>query len=339
MRALVFLLIFSFAFNAMASDCRELLRPFYQAETFDVDINLEKYGLKNTIEDKAKFQKLYAQCLSPHQTDAKDLASKKLSNIFFKMSALTTVVGYSSANWDKKKDMDWFERLGYTLVFGALVGKIYSKVIKNKGNKFHFLIKDYIFGRAAVISWFGGNLILFNDDKANIEKINQLKNSKTFEADIKKLNEYIENKQVLERFQREVIEQMINVDQMCLGVGQYNEIDFDHLRPEDLDNKDVQEVILAAMAKAQYDNMKGPIHTGNGNVDFYLYDSLYSILKIPKDIFVGKMTNKLMCLHQFNPKKGLTMAVGLNTLNLILFADFYGVTYKVLKKELLVGQN
>src|SRR5205823_2648818 len=98
---------------------------------------------------------------------------------------------------------------------------------------------------------------------------------------------------------------------------------------KDLEDKDIQKVVIAAIIAQEYEKQKAPLNiTGNGMEDFFLFDSLYAIAKIPKDLAINKVVNQVMCLNANNVGRGLTQAIGISALNQILFADFYGITYQ-----------
>ena len=166
--------------------------------------------------------------------------------------------------------------------------------------------------------------------------MNDMKNSKTFKEDMQKLRTYVYRETFYERYKSEVMSYLSHLEVINTGLGTHQGINFDKLTPEDLEDEDVQQVVIAAIIAQEYENQNGLLNiTQNNSTDFFLFDALYSIIKIPKDIAVGKVVNQVMCLNRGNPTRGLTQAVGLSTLNQIMFADFYGVTYRVAKKEFI----
>lgn len=338
-QTIVLILILTMS-NLKASECSELMKSFLENQDnatskTEKKIDITKYGFEDTLVDQKKFERLYASCMSPDKNSVKNLASSKINKVFIGMSAATSIIGYTQTNWEKPKDMEWFGRLGYTLVFGAVSAKIYSKLIVDKGNKFHYLIKDYIYGRSAVVTWSVGNILLFSNDKENQKKLDKLKNSPTFEADMKALEKYVDNDSFYERYKNEVMAYLSLQEENSIGLGVQENVDFDHLTAEDLKNPEVQKVVIAALNAQEYELRKGPISTGSASGDALLFDSAYSIAKIPKDLLVERLTTQVMCLNMHNPKRGMTQAIAINTLNQILFADFYGITYRVAKKELI----
>jgi hypothetical protein len=327
-----------------AESCRDLMSSFFRHEegktisnkTAKMDIT--KFGLEENVINREKFERLYLQCLSPDKNQIKDLASKRYSKINLGMSVVTSVSGYTYTNWEKPKDMEWFGRLGYGLAFGAACGKIYGKLVKDDGSKFHHIIKDYIFGRVATVAYFGGFTVFFDANADLKAKVETLKKSPTFEADMKKLRAYIDDEKFNERYQKETIDYLSQLEEINLGIGIQEGVDFDHLKPSDLKDPDIQKVVMAAIVAQEYEQQKGILAvTGSKNNDYLLYDSIYSLAKIPKEIIVHKMIDQAVCLNSHNPARGITQAVGITALNQILFADYYGITYKVLKKE-LIGQ-
>ena len=211
-----------------------------------------------------------------------------------------------------------------------------GKLIKDDGGRFAYLVKDYLFGRAATVAYFGGFLVLFNTDKADQVKLEKLKQSPTFKADVEKLKAYAQNESLIDRYQKELMAYLSQLEVIDLGIGVHEGVDFDHLKPSDLEDKDIQKVVLAAIMSQEYEQKKGPMSfTGSSTGDYFTFDSIYSIAKIPKDILVNKMIDQVMCLNANNPVRGMTQAIGIQTINQILFADYYGVTYRVSKKVLI----
>ncbi|MGZ3789243.1 MAG: hypothetical protein ACXVLQ_12010 [Bacteriovorax sp.] len=335
------LLVMNSALLASES-CHDLMRPFLRhdegksigSKTANMDIT--KYGLAENAVDREKFERLYAQCLSSEKNEVKDLAHKRFSTVSKTISNATTLIGYMNNNWEKPKDMEWFERLGFGLVFGAVAGKLHHKLVTDNGNRFSYVIKDFLFSRGATVAYFGGSMLLFDNDRAQKKKLEELKKSPTFDEDLKKLKAYVDSDSLIERYQKELTAYLSYQDEMNTGLGVHDGVDFDHLKPSDLNDPDIQKVVIAAIVAQEYESLNGPlVITGSKNKDFFLYDSIYFFLKIPKDIVVNKMIDQAMCLNSNNLSRGYTQAVGISVINQILFADYYGITYKVLKKELI----
>jgi hypothetical protein len=253
------------------------------------------------------------------------------------MSAATAVVGYSTANWQKEKNLDWYEHLGFNLAFGAIFGAFYYKLINDDGNKFKFIIQDYLFGRISIITYAGSSLALFSSEKQNGKKILKLQESPTFNEDIKALAKYANEETLFKRYKNEVIKYLKNSDEINLGIGVHLGVNFNHLTPDDLNDPDIQKVVIAAILSKEYNEQKGAISFGDPNLDFLAFDSLYSLAKIPKDLWLLKYSIQLMCLNLNNPRRGIIQLIGIQTINQILFADYYGITYTVLKKDIVGG--
>lgn len=339
MKTLLFILVI-YSFKSFAfSDCNQLMQPFFKEFRIEKsksnDIDITKFGLEENSMNRTKFERLYAQCMSPNKNQIKLLAQNEVNKTFQVMSLATTIVGYTETNWQKPKDLEWFGRLGYTLTFGAICGQLYSKIIKDDGNKFQFLIKDYLFGRITLLSWAYGDNYIFGPEKKIKDKLENLKSSPHFTSDIQKLKKYVGNDEIFERFKHDVLVNLSHLEEINLGLGIHQGVDFDHLSPKDLNDPDIAKIVFAAILAQEYEtSSKGIITLGTSNLDAFAYDSMYSILKIPKDIFVHKMTNQIMCLNLHNTNRGLVQVIGINTLNQILFADYYGITYRALKQEL-----
>jgi hypothetical protein len=186
------------------------------------------------------------------------------------------------------------------------------------------------------VGYIGSSKMLFNNNVDEKKKFEELKTSPTFKSDMQKLKAYASDETLLKRF---IDETMIFLGQLKIintGLGVHEGIDFDHLTQEDLKDPEIKKIVLAAIIAQEYENQQGPLAlAGSKTQDFYLYDSLYSLVKIPKDIVLDNTVNKIMCLNTYNSTRGITQAVGISAINQILFADYYGVTYRVFKKQLI----
>ena len=336
---LVFILL-TFSNLLSANECMDLMRSFLTEEkvvaknTEKMDIT--KYGLVDNTFGRKRFEHLYLQCMSPEKNDFKILAHQRFSRYQKMISIATTVVGFTQVNWEKPKDMQWFARLGYILTFGEILERIGGKLVKENGNRFAYIIKDYLFNRSAIASMINIGPLIFDLHQEDKKKVEELKKSPTFNEDIKKLKEYAFKDSLIERYQKELMAYLSHLEVINTGLGVHEGVDFDNLTPKDLEDKDIQKVVMAAIIAQEYEQNKGLLNVTDRSLsDFYLFDSLYSIAKIPKDLIVNKAVDKMMCLNHFNVNRGLTQAIGVSVLNQIVFADFYGVTYQVLKKKLI----
>lgn len=323
-------------------DCMGLMHAFFNHDdglavsnqTSKMDIT--KYGLKENPTDRLKFETLYRQCTMNEKNDIKTLVDKRFMKIQYGMSAATTIVGYTQMNWDKEKNFEWFARLGFGVTFGTLANAIYFKIMTNNSNRFMSVIKDYAFSRVATLSFIGGSSVFFDPHKNETEKFNNLKNDPKFKEDIKKLKAYADQSNIYERYKKELIAYLSKQKVIDLGLGVHQGVDFDKLTPKDLEDKDIQDVVIAAILAQEYENYKAPLNvTGGYMEDLYLFDSVYSIIKIPKDIIVTNIMSRALCLNTNNPARGYTQAIGVMALNQIFFADFYGISYRVLRSELI----
>jgi hypothetical protein len=342
---MVLFIIFMNISLALSSECNNIMRSFFRNDdgktipnkTAEMDIT--KYGLMDNIINREKFERLYLQCMSGDKNELKELAHKRFSTAHKTLSVAASIIGYTEMNWEKPKDKEWFERLGYGIAFGAVIGKIYGKLIKENGSRFQFLVKDYLFGRGATLAYLGGFTLFFDNNKEDRQKLEKLKASPTFNEDIKKLKEYADNDAIVARYQKELMAYLSHLEVINLGIGVHDGVDFDNLKPADLKDKDIQKVVIAAILAQEYEQQKGLLTvTGGKTGDYFLFDSLYAIAKIPKDLLVNQMVDRVMCLNSHNVSRGLTQAIGISVLNQILFADYYSITYTVLKKE-LIDQN
>lgn len=316
MKIIVFIIILALSLTLQASDnCHDLMRSFL---------------------NRNKSENLYAQCLSPDKNELKDLAASRFFKINMGMSAATNIIGYTQRNWEEQKNFEWFARLGYGVALSAVAGTLAQKIISNNGNRFNYLLKDYIFTRVVTVGYFGGLNLFFDNTKSQRAKLEKLKTDPNFKEDIKKLKNYAEDQSRLDRAKKEIISYLSHLEVINIGIGIHEGIDFDHLKPSDLDDQDIQDVVIASIIAQEYKQQKGAlVVTGSKQNDFLLYDSIYSVLKIPKEILVNKIIAQTLCLNSNNPTRGYTQAIGITAINQILFADYYGISYQVLRTKLI----
>ena len=170
-------------------------------------------------------------------------------------------------------------------------------------------------------------------------KVNEYVKGVEKQHDVEYIKRILTDDNWYENFKKKLFTTLGYLDEVSIGIGKKYGIDFDHLTKEQLQDEDIQKVVLAALVSQEMERRKHAIiKTGNSNYDSFIFDSFYSILKIPKDILVNKMTMQMVCLNMHNQSRGFTQAVGLNILNQVLFADYFGVTYRILKYE-MVGDD
>jgi len=341
MKRIVFSFILFFTSSTPANECRILFSKFNQIErtaeirekTKKLDLNL--YGIKNTPAGRREFEKIYAECMTPNSTILKDRADEKVNTVFSRISYATMIGGYTYSNWEKPKDITWFFNLGFGMGFGAIASKIQSSLIIDQGHRFQYLVKDYLFSRGTDLTYMGITFFFPNREKNEVQvKLDELKNSPQFQADMIELKKYIDNPNHIERMKKEIFNALSHMEFINLGLGKHGDIDFNHLTPKDLEDKSVQRVVLAAIIAEEYERKNAWLQTGSLTTDSFIFDSFYAALKVPKDIYLQKISTQVMCLNMFNPSRGVKQVIAINVVNQILFADYFGVVYKILKNEI-----
>lgn len=333
------------ALAAQKSSCNQLMENFFQREAVVSKLrkdasnyNIELYGLEDTLHNRAKFESMYVRCMSPGAKEIDDVASRKLNNTFTALSVGTMVVGYSYSNWDKPKDVEWFLKLGLGLGFGAAANFLQTKLLKDTGNKYYNIILDYLYGRGSDVAFMQVDKAidkLLKEDEVALKMQLKLKDIKNHE-DFVKFTKTVHNNFWYENFRNKLFTSLGYLDNVNIGAGVHNGVDFNNLTAAQLQDEDIQKVIIAALlAQEKERRKKALIHTGSSQIDSFIFDSMYAAFKIPKDIIVNRMTTQIICLNMHNQRRGFTQAVGINVLNQVLFADYFGVAYKVLKYEML----
>lgn len=343
--ALLSVITIEAALAGQKNSCNQLMENFFQRDTLVTKLKkdaaqykIHLYGLKDTPHNRAKFESLYVRCMTPGAKEIDDVASRKLNNTFHAMSVGTMVVGYSYSNWDKPKDAEWFFKLGLGLGFGAAAGYLQNKLLKGTGNKYYNLILEFLYGRGSDVAFMGvSNVVdkIIKEDEKALELQLQIKDIKTHE-DYVRFKKLFHNESWYENFREKLVTSLGYLDSVSVGAGVHKGVDFNNLTPEQLKDEDIQKVVIASLLAQEKERRKRAIiNTGSTGLDNFIFDSVYAAFKIPKDIVVSRVTTQIICLNMHNQKRGFTQAVGLNVLNQVLFADYFGIVYKVLKYEML----
>ncbi len=336
---ILFLVIYSSLSFSKGSECNNTMEAFFRYDTLIENIKKKarnydhkRYGFKDTPENREKFERLFVKCMSPGPKEISDLSSKKLNNTFNLISVGTMVGGYAYSNWEEPKDMEWFLRLGIGIGFGAGASMIQDKLLKNHGHRFYNILQDYLFWRGADLVYIGGDKIMTTDQEKMQEYISKIKN----QEEVEKILKILKKDNWYDNLKEKIFTSLGYLDEVNVGIGTREGIDFDHLTKEQLRNKDIQDVVIAALIRQEKERRDATfIHTGSATFDSFIFDSFYSLIKIPKDYMFNKMTTQIICLNANNPKRGYTQAVALNVFNQVLFADYFGITYRILKHETL----
>lgn len=343
--ALLSVLSFESAFAGQKNSCNQLMENFFQREALvtklkkdSANYKIKLYGFEDTPHNRAKFESMYVRCMTPGAKEIDDVASKKLNNTFHAMSVGTMIVGYSYSNWDKPKDVEWFFKLGLGLGFGAAAGALQKKLIKDTGNKYYNLILDYIYGRGSDVAFISTEKAIdkiIKEDERALELQLKLKDIKSH-SDYIQFQKVFHNESWYENFRNKLVTSLGYLDSVSIGAGTYNGVDFNNLTPKQLQDEDIQKVVIAALLAQEKERRKRAlINTGTAELDSFIFDSMYAAFKVPKDIIVSRVTTQIICLNMHNQRRGFTQAVGLNVLNQVIFADYFGVAYKIMKYEML----
>ncbi len=349
---LILSMLNSKAMGASFESCQKIMSNFFEKERRTktlreeaAKIDLTQYGFKNTLKDREKFEKLFVKCNEPGVKEFDQITSRKINYTFNAISVGTMVGGYTYSNWDKPKDVEWFFRLGLGISFGSISGHLQTKLIKETGDKYKDLVFSFLYGRSADAVFMKidekliTKLVKKEEDLFKIKIANSDKKTQEAYARYQKL---ISDKDYYEKFRSNILASYTYLDTVNLGIGKIGDKDFNQLTNEDLKDREVQNVVIASLiaeAKRKLAKENAVIHTGSNELDIFIFDSLYNAFKIPKDIVVNHYTSKIICMNMYNPTRGFTFAVGLNVLNQILFADYFGATYRLLKYELVGSED
>lgn len=287
---------------------------------------LDKIAQKEIKKYMKGYEKLSYGCRSTKMTPERKMAAATFKKFTIGIGIASTVAGYSYNNRDKPKDGQWFGKLGYELTWGVITGYLASKIISNPENgPVNIALKKYFLARGNGLIDMGLYGWMFGASNEDAEqRLADLKNSPEKRKQLLELKKYLEDKKVFAKVKDSIIE---NVKKLGLPIKppvEIHDIDWENLSDEDLEREDVQDVVMAAILSQIYDENKGKVfNTGHIGADRYSFHASYGLIMMPKDTFISLYIYNVLCMGQMNPRQALFKALGIYTLNRVVFDQMY----------------
>lgn len=239
-------------------------------------------------------------------------AAKKFKRFKLALSIGGTPLFYLKNNWDKKEEDPYFwERLGHEMAMGIFFTVVSNKIVTNTNKGFwsRYLegyIKfgamdvlsagsyDLLFGQNAYIRFFqqlynGGVLHQTDAEK----KLEELRNSPTFEEDVNELISYLDKKSEDKNFK--------NLLDKNFNLSTYSSLDDDFkITQEDLNTEEAREVMLELLAERMYLEGMGewPVfQSGNTGMDRWSFYRLRNIGMDAVGMGVSLAMFEIMCRY------------------------------------------
>lgn len=258
---------------------------------------MQKNRLENEVLSKTRmYQKTLRSC---GQTDRETIHSKQIEKKFtgflVGFSTLTTVGGFTLANYQDPIDATWFKRLGYDVTISAFFSWIGAKVSINPN--FSFLKKTAISGGAsASLDIFDSALYDFligpekelsEQDKKDIERLHQeFEKAKLDEVFIEKYQNYFYQNQ--EKKQTDL------------------------LFEEELDKEVVQEEMLETISSLiETGKIEDWLDFESEGLKRYTFHRGWDLISIPKTVLLGMTMYKVFCMSKLDPKSAYKKAATL----------------------------
>lgn len=307
---------------------------FEQEEYLILSKNSSKNKQMNKSEllEKAKhkrniYESVYYSCANKKSTKHLENAQKKLAIIKQLLSNTSTVLGYTAANWNQEKNLDWFSRLGYEVGMTTATGHISNKVNRTRyDNLFKQSLASYT--TYGIIDILDTNLYnhVFNNETKIVEEFDKIKKSPDWKDKILELEEKLEKSQIEEHFYQKIESSFTD-----------QKFDLNKLTLDDLNSEEVQEEILKLIALNLYEETQDGaiIHTGSSPLDYYTYNRLFGLVAAPKSILMSQYLTKILCMGELKPALAYFQVISLYAIDSIITDQLYFHG----RKELLTPQK
>ena len=316
-----------------------------QSNQFRVDLNklkkqkpeesvtkLRKLAKRSSKEFRSKYEKLAYGCRSGKATPEKKVASRLFKRFVMSIGVASSIGGYTYANYDREFNNQWFGKLGYELSIGMVSNYLGSRILTNPNNTVVRMgLQRYLLARSFGVVDMGLYSTFFSGDQDMAEqRLDQLMESDDIRGEISELSAYLKDEKTLVKYKRMLIENikaLLKNNELAPEENykiDYSSFDFNNLRAEDLDDPEVQDMIIAAILAQEYEENRGDlIATGDVGADRFSFHAAYGLVMMPKDLATNLYIYKVLCMGQLNPRAALMKAVGLYTINRVVFDQLY----------------
>lgn len=289
------------------------------------------FWFKNDISFE-DFSSLYFSCKSSVPNAKNNIAKSIYSRFSLGLTATTIGASYAYHNRHNEKNATWFGQMAYEVTYNSFTSYLASKIQTNpRDTQLTKSLKSYLQNRVMGLADIGLYPALFPDKKNPIKKsIEELKNDAKFAQRIKELHRQYDQRGLYNKFKESIINSIRKMieNKESIVVG---DVKWDQLTEKDLDNPEVQEVLVLAATVSLYEANRGPyFDTGDIGVDRYVFNSLYSLVTIPRNMAQSYINYQILCMNQNNLPKAITSAVLFTTSVNFMMSQFYYNSRKVM---------
>lgn len=269
-------------------------------------------------------------CRSAKPTDTTKRAAKATSGFFMATGLAATMGTYAYANWDKDKgEFDWYGKLGHDLAWKFIFQFGYNLIMTDpaatmlkKTISLHIFYTPADAIEASMYEWEFGEDNSFIDEEYERLKQQFMENDPEFAKNYNELVEYMGKEYVGDKikgffkavFSGEVKLPKNEVDEILIA---------EDLTREDLDDEELQERLMEAIAVKVYDQNSGRVKLGSQFLDRYVFVRTYDILDVPRSLLVGLWIYRTMCMGGNNMHQALIKASTIYVLDQIIGKYMY----------------
>jgi hypothetical protein len=271
-------------------------------------------------------------------------AGETFSKVSISLGVAGTGIGYSLANFNEVKDLDWYSKLGYEVTMAYFLSKLGANIMKSPSTS---LLGKYLKGNAnsAVLSIIDvgiyGQIFGLSENVAK-DSINRLKLNPEKQKALDQLNKYMDDKNIVEAFHDGIVNNYKNFilssdkyADLGKGIDRVGDLQFNSpLTIEDLENPEIKQKIINATIAEMYNKERGWLDFGSKPMDRFMYDRGWNAaIGVPKAMALAIPMYYSLCMSSAYPVKGITAAVGIQTINQLWSGTAY---YK--NRENLINQ-
>lgn len=274
---------------------------------------IAKEAQQFAFQKRSRALELKNACMAKTSSDISSKAGALYSQNNLGLSVGLVGVTYASANWEKEKDSEWAKRLGYEVFMAYLISKWGSKIATNQASTFAGkTLSGYALNFKISLIESSAYTAFFSNDKEEAKKrIEEIAKSPHFEEDIKKLQEYVENRSGIENFVDASTDAFREVASALVGkrVEDLTEAELKNIKQDAFKDPATIDRLMDLINDQTYsEQMKGNTY-GSKFVDRVAFDTEWAVHSVPRGVLMGMITYQAVCRNIDNPMKAL-MAFG-----------------------------
>jgi len=293
---------------------------------------LAKEAKKQAGERGDKFKRLYNGCHTKGLTKEHKAGGKAYTLFTIGLASLSSGVFYTASNYEEEDFLtsEFFGKLGYEMAADAIWATMASFIFKDpEGSFLGKSIKMYLADNSLIVADALTWEALFGEGEEEAKKkIEMIRNSPEFQKEIVALAEHLKRDKFMDKV-KEKFGKVVNAFRSENENETALEIDWENIKPEDLDDEEVQEQLIEAALISMYEEEKGEMSLGSYSGDRYAYYSAVGIPFMFLDTFVATKIYQTMCMAPMNPKRAVLTA----GLIFSAYSVFYDVINYPLRKH------